>query len=425
MRILVVGGGGREHALCWRLAQNAAVDRLYAAPGNAGIAELATLVHLSAADVPGIVEFAERESIDFTVVGPEAPLVAGLADEMQARGMPVFGPTREAARIEGSKAWARWLCDRHGIPAPRSRVFENVEPAFDYLDELKPPYVVKADGIAAGKGVTVTEDLGEARTAIEDCLVHKVFGDAGLKVLIEEHLEGFEVSAMALTDGRTILPLVLVQDYKRAFDGNQGPNTGGMGAFSSVPAVDSATESRIVEMILRRTGRALEEEGVRYQGVLFAGLMLTADGPKVLEFNCRFGDPETQALLPRLKSNFGELLLACVEGNLSHHRLVWEQDSTVAIVLASAGYPGSHQTGNPISGLQEAAEVQGAQVFHAGTVAREGRVLTAGGRVLTVMAMAHDLDEARRRAYEAASKISFDGMTYRRDIAELAPQEAR
>jgi phosphoribosylamine--glycine ligase len=425
MRILVVGGGGREHALCWRLAQNAAVDRLYAAPGNAGIAELATLVHLSAADVPGIVEFAERESIDFTVVGPEAPLVAGLADEMQARGMPVFGPTREAARIEGSKAWARWLCDRHGIPAPRSRVFENVEPAFDYLDELKPPYVVKADGIAAGKGVTVTEDLGEARTAIEDCLVHKVFGDAGLKVLIEEHLEGFEVSAMALTDGRTILPLVLVQDYKRAFDGNQGPNTGGMGAFSPVPAVDSATESRIVEMILRRTGRALEEEGVRYQGVLFAGLMLTADGPKVLEFNCRFGDPETQALLPRLKSNFGELLLACVEGNLSHHRLVWEQDSTVAIVLASAGYPGSHQTGNPISGLQEAAEVQGAQVFHAGTVAREGRVLTAGGRVLTVMAMAHDLDEARRRAYEAASKISFDGMTYRRDIAELAPQEAR
>jgi phosphoribosylamine--glycine ligase len=425
MRILIVGGGGREHALCWRLAQNAAVDRLYAAPGNAGIAELATLVHLSAADVPGIVEFAERESIDFTVVGPEAPLVAGLADEMQARGMPVFGPTREAARIEGSKAWARWLCDRHGIPAPRSRVFENVEPAFDYLDELKPPYVVKADGIAAGKGVTVTEDLGEARTAIEDCLVHKVFGDAGLKVLIEEHLEGFEVSAMALTDGRTILPLVLVQDYKRAFDGNQGPNTGGMGAFSSVPAVDSATESRIVEMILRRTGRALEEEGVRYQGVLFAGLMLTADGPKVLEFNCRFGDPETQALLPRLKSNFGELLLACVEGNLSHHRLVWEQDSTVAIVLASAGYPGSHQTGNPISGLQEAAEVQGAQVFHAGTVAREGRVLTAGGRVLTVMAMAHDLDEARRRAYEAASKISFDGMTYRRDIAELAPQEAR
>jgi phosphoribosylamine---glycine ligase len=425
VRVLVVGGGGREHALCWRLAQNPEVDRLYAAPGNAGIAELATLAPVSAADVPGIAEFAERESIDFTVVGPEAPLVAGLVDEMQARGMPVFGPTREAARIEGSKAWARWLCDRHSIPAPRYRAFEDVHPAFDYLDEVKSPYVVKADGIAAGKGVTVTDDLAEARQAIEDCLVRRVFGDAGSTVLVEEHLDGFEVSAMALIDGRTVLPLVMVRDYKRALDGDRGPNTGGMGAFSPVPAVGSGTESRIVEMVLRRAARALEAEGVRYSGVLFAGLMLTNEGPKVLEFNCRFGDPETQALLPRLVSNLGELLLACVEGNLSRHKLAWTPDAAVGVVLASGGYPGEVQTGKPVAGLEDAAAMEGVHVFHAATVAREGRVLTAGGRVLTVTAVAPDLDEARRRAYEAASKISFDGMTYRRDIAEGALQEAR
>jgi len=425
VRIMVVGGGGREHALCWKLAQNPAVDRLYVAPGNAGIADVATLVHVSAADIPGIVEFAERESIDLTVVGPEAPLVAGLADEMQSRGLPVFGPTRDAARIEGSKAWARWLCDRHGIPAPRSGAFEDVEQAFAYLDELAPPYVVKADGIAAGKGVTVTEDVGEARRAVEDCLVRGAFGEAGAKVVIEEFLEGFEVSAMALTDGRTVLPLELVQDYKRALDGNAGPNTGGMGAFSPVPAVDPAIESRIVEMILRRAARALEAEGIRYRGILFAGLMVTADGPKVLEFNCRFGDPETQALLPRLATNLGELLLACVEGNLSHHQLLWAPEATVGVVLASAGYPGPVETGKPIAGLEEAAAIEDVLVFHAGTVAREGRVLTAGGRVLTVTATAPDLSEARRRAYEAASKINFDGMTYRRDIADRVPQEAR
>jgi phosphoribosylamine---glycine ligase len=425
VRILVVGGGGREHALCWRLAQNPAVDRLYAAPGNAGIAEIATLVPVSAADVQGVVEFAERESIDFTVVGPEAPLVAGMADEMQARGMPVFGPTRDAARIEGSKAWARWLCDRHDIPAPESETFDEVEPAFEYLEKVGPPYVVKADGIAAGKGVTVTEDIEEARRSTEDCLVRKVFGEAGLRVLIEEHLEGFEVSAMALTDGRTLVPLAMVQDYKRALDGNRGPNTGGMGAFSPVPAVGSATEARIVEMILRRAARALEAEGVRYRGVLFAGLMLTAGGPKVLEFNCRFGDPETQALLPRLVSNFGELLLACVEGNLSHHKVVWADEASVAVVLASAGYPGTYETGKPISGLEAAGAMEGVRVFHAGTVAREGRVQTAGGRVLTVTATAPDLDEARRRANEAVSAISFEGMTYRRDIAEGVRQEAR
>jgi phosphoribosylamine--glycine ligase len=417
MRVLVVGGGGREHALCWKLSQNPMMDRLYAAPGNAGIAELATLVPVSAGDVTGIVEFAERESIDLTVVGPEAPLVAGLADEMQSRGMAVFGPTREAARLEGSKAWARRLCEKHGIPAPQSHDFEDVGSAMDYLDELEPPYVVKADGLAAGKGVSVAEDRGAARRALEDCLVHRVFGDAGLTVLVEQYLEGAEVSAMALTDGRTVMPLALAQDYKRAFDGERGPNTGGMGSFSPLPFVDPSTEAQIIEGILQAAARALEEEGVRYRGVLYAGLMLTGDGPKVLEFNCRFGDPETQVVLPRLVTNLGELLLACVEGNLSDYRVAWAPQSCVGVVLASSGYPGPVQTGKPISGLEEARRMEDVEIFHSGTAARDGRVVTSGGRVLTVTARGESVQQARGRAYDACSLIRFEGMHYRQDIA--------
>jgi phosphoribosylamine--glycine ligase len=424
VRILVVGGGGREHALCWRLAQSAMVDRLYAAPGNPGIAELATLVPVSAGDVTGIVDFAERESIDFTVVGPEAPLVAGLADEMQARGMAVFGPTREAARLEGSKVWARELCERYGIPAPRSRSFTEVEPALAFLDDLSPPYVVKADGLAAGKGVTVAPDRAAAHQALQDCLVKKVFGDAGRQVLVEEYLQGAEVSAMALTDGRTVLPLALAQDYKRALDGDMGPNTGGMGAYSPLGFIDGETESRIEETILGAVARALVGEGIRYRGVVYAGLMVTPDGPKVLEFNCRFGDPETQVILPRLVPNLGELLLACAEGNLADYRVTWTPDACVGVVLASAGYPGPVQAGKPISGLERAGELEGIRVFHSGTAVRDGRVITAGGRVLTVTALGPTVDEARARAYESCSMIRFEGVSYRTDVA-AQPQEAR
>jgi phosphoribosylamine--glycine ligase len=419
MRVLVVGGGGREHALCWKLAQNPTVERLYAAPGNAGMAELATLVPVSAGDVTGVVEFAERESINLTVVGPEAPLVAGLVDEMQARGMAVFGPTRDAARLEGSKAWARRLCDTHGIPAPRSRTFDQMEPALAYLDELgEGPYVVKADGLAAGKGVTVAETRQEAEAALVDCLVHRIFGDAGLTVLIEEYMEGWEVSAMALTDGRSILPLALAHDYKRALDGDRGPNTGGMGAFSPLPRIGPEMEATIVDTVLTPTVRALEQEGVRYRGVLYAGIMMTAAGPKVLEFNCRFGDPETQVVLPRLQSSLGEALLACVEGNLAVYELAWTPDACAGVVVASAGYPGPVAAGKEVAGLDAAAAVDGVHLFHAGTSSREGRVVTAGGRVLTVSAVGADPAEARRRAYEACSLITFDGMTYRRDIAD-------
>ncbi|TMK98686.1 MAG: phosphoribosylamine--glycine ligase [Actinobacteria bacterium] len=424
MRILIVGGGGREHALCWRLGQSASVDRLYAAPGNAGIGELATLVHVSAGDIPGLVEFAERESIDLTVVGPEAPLVAGLVDEMESRGMPVFGPTREAARIEGSKVWARELCQRHGIPAPRSRAFDDVHSAIAFLDELSPPYVVKADGIAAGKGVVIAEDQAEARVAVEACLVQRMFGDAGLRVLIEEFVEGTEVTAMALTDGRAVRPLALSRDYKRALDDDQGPNTGGMGAYSPVPSGGADVEAEIEEVVLAPAVRALEEEGIRYRGVLYGGLMLTKDGPKVLEFNCRFGDPEAQVVLPRLVANLPELLLASLEGNLSHYQVAWAEGACVGVVLASAGYPGPVETGRPISGLADAAGLPQVQVFHAGTVARDGRVVTAGGRVLTVTALGKDHEEARTRAYEACSRINFDGMAYRKDIAADAMEGA-
>ncbi|MDP8956126.1 MAG: phosphoribosylamine--glycine ligase [Actinomycetota bacterium] len=425
MKVMVVGSGGREHALCWALSRSFMVERLYAAPGNPGIGRLASTVPIPADDLRGLVGFVERESIDLTVVGPEAPLVAGLADELEIRGLRVFGPSREAARIEGSKAWARTLCEKHGVPSPRSSEFDEVAPALDFVAELQPPYVIKADGLAAGKGVTIAEDRATAERALRDCLVDRVFGDAGRRVLVEEYVEGFEVSAMALVDGRTVKPLAFAHDYKRAFDGDRGPNTGGMGSFSPVPPVDAATETEIRETILERTAAALDAEGIRYRGVLYAGLMITPDGPKVLEFNCRFGDPETQVVMPRLQSNLGEALLACVEGNLGDYELKWTSEACVGVVLASAGYPGTVQAGVPISGLEEASRFDGVQLFHAGTAAQDGRVLTAGGRVLTVTALGEDHGDARQRAYQACSRVRFDGMHYRRDIGDLMGQEAR
>jgi phosphoribosylamine--glycine ligase len=424
MRILVVGGGGREHAMVWRLAQNPTVDRLYAAPGNAGIAREATCLPVAADDVSGLVAAAEREAVDLTIVGPEAPLVAGLANALEARGQPVFGPTREAARIEGSKAWAKEICERHGIPAARSGTFTKLAPALDHVDELGGgPVVVKADGLAAGKGVTVAANRTEARAALEACLVDHVFGDAGSHVVVEEYLEGREVSAFALTDGRDVLPLCLAQDAKRVGDGDTGPNTGGMGAFSPLPFVDAETEQRIWSGIVRATVRAMEIEGVRYRGLLYAGLMLTSDGPKVLEYNCRFGDPETQAILPRMRSDLGELVLACVEGNIGNYKALWTDDACVAVVAAAAGYPGDVVNGAEIRGLPDAERVDGAHVFHAGTRERDGRVVTHGGRILAVSGLGPTAAEARGRAYEALQRISFDGMQFRSDIAAAAEGE--
>ncbi|HEY7401191.1 MAG TPA: phosphoribosylamine--glycine ligase [Actinomycetota bacterium] len=425
MRILVVGSGAREHAITWRLAQNPTVDRLFAAPGNAGIAREATCLDVAADDVRGIIGIVEREGIDLTVVGPEQPLVQGLADALEARGCKVFGPTKSAARLEGSKSWAKDLMQRHGIPAARSRSFGAIDEAAAYLDEVGPPVVIKADGLAAGKGVTVAGDRDEALAALEACLVHRAFGDAGATVLVEELLTGREVSAFALSDGREVLPLALAQDFKRAHDGEAGPNTGGMGAYSPVPFVDAATERHIGDHVLAATVRAMDAEGTRFRGLLYAGLMLTDDGPKVLEFNCRFGDPETEVVLPRLRSDFGEMVLASVEGNLSSYKAHWSEEACVTVVLASGGYPGEYRTGFPIEGLEDAEALEGVVVFHAGTAERQGTVVTAGGRVLAVSALGDSIGDARARAYEAVGRISFEGMHFRTDIAARAAEGER
>jgi phosphoribosylamine---glycine ligase len=417
MRILVVGGGGREHAIVWRLAQNPTVDRLYAAPGNAGIAREATCVPVGVDDTAAILDVVEREAIDLTVVGPEAPLAAGLVDELEAYGCPVFGPTRDAARIETSKAWTKDLCARYGIPCGRSAAFEDAAAAEAFLDELGPPYVVKLDGLAGGKGVTVSDERDDAVVAIRSALVERAYGPAGRRVVIEEYLDGREVSAFAVTDGREILPLVLARDYKRAHDGDAGPNTGGMGAYSPVDWVDEHTERRIYDEIISWAVRAMEAEGVRYRGLLYAGCMLTEDGPKLLEFNCRFGDPEAQVVIPRLASDLGEILLACIEGNLSNYKVNWRPEACVTVVAASAGYPGEIRTGAEITGLEEAEGVEGALVFHSGTQHRRGRVVSAGGRVLSISGLGGSAADARDVAYRALGRITFDGMQYRTDIA--------
>jgi phosphoribosylamine--glycine ligase len=425
MKVLVVGGGGREHALAWALARSPAVDEVLCTPGNVGIAGVARCVPLAAHDVSGLVELVGRERVDLTVIGPEAPLVAGLADTLEARGRLVFGPTRAAARLEGSKAWAKSLCERHGIPAARSTSASSMGDAVRALDDFDPPYVVKADGLAAGKGVVIAEDRSEATAALSAALEDGVFGPAGQTVLVEEHLTGREVSAFALADGANVVPLGFAQDFKRIGDGDAGPNTGGMGAYSPVPFLDDASVGRIVDEVLVRTVRAMASEGIPYRGVVYAGLMMTEAGPRVLEFNARFGDPETQVLVPRLASDLAELLSAAADGSLSSSPVEVSERSCVTVVLASGGYPGDHLTGAEIAGLEAAAEVTDALVFHAGTAERRGRVVTSGGRVLSVSGLGDDLAEARAQAYEACSRISFQGMQYRSDIAARAAEEVR
>jgi phosphoribosylamine--glycine ligase len=420
MKILVVGGGGREHALTWRFARDPGTRELHAAPGNAGIAGLATCHPVEAGDVAGLTALAERLAADLVVIGPEAPLVAGLADELRGAGVAVFGPSADAARLEGSKAWAKEMMRLGGIPTARAGSFSAVADAAGFVDELGGRAVIKADGLAAGKGVTVADDRETALAAIEACLIGGAFGEAGSTVLVEELLEGPEISAFALCDGETVVPLACSRDAKRLGDGDTGPNTGGMGAYSPVAGLDAHTEADIWD-IVRRTVKALRTEGIAYRGLLYAGLMITADGPKVLEYNCRFGDPETQAVLPRLASDLGELLMASATGSLSGLAPSWTGEAAVTVVLASGGYPGAHETGVPISGL-EAATQAGGLVFHAGTAERDGSMVTAGGRVLSVTALGAGIAEARALAYRACGEISFDGMTMRSDIAAAAAE---
>ena len=422
MRVLLVGSGGREHALAWKLSQSPLVDALICAPGNPGIAGVAELHPVAATDIPGLVSLARRERIDLAVVGPEAPLVAGLGDALRAAGVRVFGPDASGARLEGSKAWAKSLMVARGIPTAPAASFERASEAMAFAERLG-PVVVKADGLAAGKGVTVCEDLAQAREAITAALERRVFGDAGARVLIEERLVGEELSVLAFCDGTSVLAMDAAQDFKRAGDGDTGPNTGGMGSHSPVPAFTPELAGRVTDEVLEPIAAALAARELTggaepYVGMIYAGIMLTGEGPRVLEFNCRFGDPETQALLPRLSTDLAEPILACTTGELSGIRIAFRPRACVAVVAASAGYPGTPRTGFPIRGLAAAASVTGLPVFQAGTARGPGgEVLTAGGRVLAVTAMGPDSETARLLAYDGLREISFEGMWARSDIA--------
>lgn len=421
MRIAVIGSGAREHALIEALARNPDAEHLYAVPGNAGTAARATNMQgIGITDAAALASFVESSRVDLTVIGPEVPLVAGVADYFLDRGLAVFGPTSAAARIEGSKAFAKEVMAAAGVPTARAEVFDDAAAAIRALDDFGPPWVIKADGLAAGKGVAVTSDAGAARAAIEAALVHRVHGEAGGRILLEEYLEGPEASLFALTDGRTVVPLAPARDYKRVADGDEGPNTGGMGAYSPLPDFPESLVEEVCRTILEPTVAELGARGTRYQGLLYAGLALTAAGPKVVEFNCRFGDPEAQVVVPRLATDLTELLWATAEGVLAGEKVAWDPRACVTVVLASGGYPGSYRRDLQITGLQDAESAPGVHVYHAGTVSDDaGVVRTAGGRVLSVTALGHDVAEARARAYAAADLIHFDAAHYRRDIAML------
>jgi phosphoribosylamine--glycine ligase len=420
LRVLLLGSGGRESALAWALDRSKHVSEIVAAPGNPGIGRAAELYHLDPTDVNAVLELARRVDPGLVVVGPEAPLVAGVADALRADGYTVFGPDAAAARIEGSKAYSKELMDKAGIATARWQRFTEVHDATSYLDELGPPYVVKADGLAAGKGVVVTEDRAEAIRAVEERLIDRKFGDAGSSVVIEEFLDGEEASLIAFTDGRSIAQCEPAQDYKRIGDDDAGPNTGGMGSYSPVPACPADVATSIAEQVIRPMVDVTAELGAPFVGALYAGLALTSAGPKVVEFNARFGDPETQALLPRLASDFGEVALACARGELEGTKLEWRPEPCVSLVLASRGYPGAYPTGEPIEGLDVAGGMDDVAVFHAGTATDGDRVVTAGGRVLAVSALGRTFEDARKRAYEASGAISFPSKYLRTDIAARA-----
>jgi phosphoribosylamine---glycine ligase len=421
MKILVIGSGGREHALVRALRRVPHVE-VTCAPGNAGIALDATIVAIDAGDVDALLALAERERFDLTVVGPELPLDRGVVDRFRAAGHRIFGPSRAAAQLECSKAFAKAFMTRHGIPTARYRVCRSAAEAYSTVEggELGLPLVVKADGLAAGKGVVVAATRADAESAVRGAMEDRQFGDAGTTIVLEECLDGPEVSFFALCDGGTAIPLGSAQDHKRVFDDDRGPNTGGMGAFAPSPLMDSSLASSVMREIVEPVVRGMREDGHEYRGFLYAGLMLTCDGPKVIEFNVRFGDPEAQAVLPLIEADLSSLLTAAAEGRLVAASIALRPEVTVGVVLASGGYPGSVKAGLPIHGIADAAALDGVEVFHAGTSRRDNQIVTAGGRVLTVVGRGGDFDRAIARAYEGVSRISFDGMQFRRDIGRKA-----
>jgi phosphoribosylamine--glycine ligase len=420
MKVLVIGSGGREHALVWKIQQSPKVGQIYCAPGNAGIGELAELVPIGPEEIERLCHFAEREKIDLTVVGPELPLTLGIAELFQKKGLRIFGPVRNAAKLEGSKAFAKEILKENNIPTAAFATFSDPSAAKKYLAGQKGPYVIKADGLAAGKGVLICSNRSEAEAAIDDVLVRKLFGAAGEKVVIEEFLEGEETSFMVLTDGEHVLPLASSQDHKRVFDHDEGPNTGGMGAYSPAPVVTAEIHRRIMEQILQPLLKGLKKKEIQYRGVLYVGLMLTADGPKVLEFNARFGDPECQPLMLRLRSDLVPLIEATIDGKLDQVKAEWEEAAAVCVVLCAGGYPGSYEKGKEIKGLDTLRDWRRGRVFHAGTAKKDGRWLTSGGRVLGVTALGKDIDAAVVEVYGAVGQIRWEGMHYRKDIAHRA-----
>ena len=420
MKVLVVGGGGREHALVWKIAQSPRVSKIYCAPGNAGISEQATIVPIKANDLSGLLEFASREKIGLTLVGPEEPLTQGIVDLFESKGLSIFGSSRKAAEIEGSKSFAKEMMRKYHIPTASYEIFEDPKEAAIYIRRKGAPIVVKADGLAAGKGVIVCKTIEEAIQSVKQIMVEKAFGKAGNRVVIEECLVGEEASYIAFTDGKVILPMASSQDHKAIFDGDQGPNTGGMGAYSPAPVVTERVHERIMEKVLRPIIQGMGEEGRPYKGVLYAGLMIHDDHPKVLEFNARFGDPETQPVLMRMKGDILPILEACIKGDLSKYKIEWDNRAAVCVVMASKGYPGDYEKGKPIRGLKEVSRMEDVFVFHAGTDLKDGQVMTNGGRVLGVTGLGEDIPRAIEKTYQAVKKISWDGVQYRTDIGQKA-----
>ncbi|MEY9096691.1 phosphoribosylamine--glycine ligase [Paenibacillus sp. RC84] len=414
MRILVIGRGGREHAIVWSLRKSPKVTALFCAPGNGGIAELAECVPITEFQFAEIAEFVRQNAIDLVVVGPDDPLYEGIVDYLEEHGIRAYGPNRAAAEIEGSKVFMKHLLKKYEIPTAAYEAFEDYEAALAYLRKLGAPIVIKADGLAAGKGVIVASTLEEAEKALKEIMVEKQFGASGNRVVIEEFLQGQEMSLLAFVDGNVVKPMVPSQDHKPVFDGDKGPNTGGMGTYSPVPHIPQEIVQQALDTIVKPAAEAMVKEGRPFRGVLYAGLMITADGPKTIEFNARFGDPETQVILPRLKTDLLEIILATLEGRLADLEIEWSEEAAVCVILASGGYPGSYPKGLPIEGLDAAGE---ALVFHAGTALEDGRLVTSGGRVLGVTALGRDIADAREKAYAAADRISFEGKQNRTDIA--------
>lgn len=419
MRIMVIGSGGREHTICWALKKSDKVKELFCAPGNAGISQIAECVPIAVSQFDELTRFAKEASIDLVFVGPDDPLAAGIVDAFEAAGVPAFGPNKAAAEIEGSKIFMKDLLRKYNIPTAKYETFTDYESASAYLREQATPIVIKADGLAAGKGVTVAFSMEEAETALREAMVDKVFGEAGNQIVIEEFLEGQEMSILAFVDGETVKPMVPAQDHKPIFDGDKGPNTGGMGTYTPLPHIDPAIVEESITNIIIPTAKAMVSEGRPFRGVLFAGLMITKDGPKTIEFNARMGDPETQVVLPRLKTDLVDIVLAAMNGRLGDLDIEWSDEAAVCVVAASEGYPASYPKGRVITGIAD-AEAQGALVFHAGTDLKDGQFVTNGGRVLGIVGRGRDIAEARARAYEAVSVIHFEGKQNRTDIAAKA-----